>query len=673
MTFYNILFLLYFLTPFMLIYYLAPSRFKNTVLLAAGLIYGFLLGPVYFLVPLGSVLINYILGRFLGKHRSIPLLILGTAVNAAVPIIFRLSVNAEILQKVPYLWLLWAGSCMCGLRALTYLIDLYKGTTAIQPNLLRFANFMLYFPTFTAGPLVSYNDFRIQLRKRHHTGTAFLAGTAYFACGILKKVILADRLGALWKLISTSDYNVLTTANALLGLAALILYAVISVSSYWDCAVGLCRITGFDVSRSFHPIKFIKKTGAASAAYIFPIAAAAVSVLSFADRQKTGVFLKALTKGTGFSEISFLYHFFSNMGLLLVSVVIALHIPWFAARLVRGIIGKLKKGERKKDSFARRMTAVVIMAAMLCVSAVNVIFRDQPARVPSDIPLYVNVLEDEAEICDWTFIFDEQLEMLNTDAGYLMKTSGKNGVYYAEDGSLIKRPPDYNERNVDAAIETIDAVSDKERYTTHIALIPPAYEINADKLPPYAHDGRVKKTISRVYTVLDGSAIRLFDAGSLLSENSSKELYYNTSTELTAEGTYIIYEAVAKQLGCRLFGYDAFGFTRGNYAYMGDLWREAGTHFTKTDLYTKPAQADERLDGFAAVLSSEAQSGRALVLITDGTAPDIERLLSKSFDTVYVFRAGADKERLKTTVNEYIGDKFVTDMLVVCSTDYIAG
>lgn len=667
MTFYNIFFILYFLTPFLVVYYLVPNRLKNIVLFMASVIFGIFSGPEYYLIPVGSVAVNYILGRLLGKRHSHLLLVLGTIVNTAAPIVFRISFNDQILQNNPVLWLMFFASCMCSLRALTYFVDLYKGTTAIQPNPFRFANFMLYFPTFTAGPLVDYNDFRIQLRKRHHTGTAFLVGTVYFVCGVLKKVILADRLGVLWKMISTSDYTVLTTANALLGLVGLILYIVLSVSAYWDCAVGLSRIVGFEVSREFHPIKFIRKAGAAAIVYIFPIIAAAVSALSFADWQKNGTYLKALTKGTGFSELSFLYHFASNRILLLVSVLIALHLPWIVVRLIGALIDKLRKGKRKKDSWVSRITAIVLIAAMLCIISANRIFKERPAIVPSETPWYIEIPEYENR----TFMWAEQLDMLNADMGVLMKMSGRNGIYYAENGVLIECPPAYDEGKVDAAIEMIDDISDKERFETHIALIPPAYEINADKLPPYAHDGRVKKTISRVYKLLDGSAIQLFDASGLLSENNAKGLYYNTMPRLTTEGTYIVYKAMTSQLGCKIFGYDTFNFSVGNDKCKGELWHKGRTHFTKTDVYTEPALVEVGMDKSVEVLSFDAQSGRSLVLITDNTAPGIERLFSKSFDTIYVFHAGTDKEYLKTKVKEYIEDKFVTDMLVVCSTDYL--
>ena len=667
MTFYNIGFILYFLTPFIIIYYLVPSGAKNAVLLAASILFGLLAGPMYFLVILGSIAVNYLLGILIGKHRTAPLLAIGAAANTILPIIFRLNMKPEMLGTLSPVIILFFGMCMCSFRALTYLIDLYKGTTAIQRNILKFMNYMLYFPAFTAGPLIRYNDFRLQLRERDHSGTDFIKGTAYFICGILKKTVFADRLAALWHTILNSDLSVLTAANAYLGIAALVLCILISVSAYWDCAVGLCRITGFDVSRSFRPIRYIREIGAAAAAYLFPLAASAWALVSLFDIPTAETLFNATLKGNGFNEVPFLYHFCSNRILLLVSAVIALRIPALLGRLIT----KPFKHERKKDSTAARIASLAVMAGLLVFSTANAVLMDYPEKT-----FYTENRDDAAlRIADksssQSFIFSEQLDMLNADAGFLMKVSGKNGVYYAEGNTLIERPADYNERSVDAAIETIDAVSDKERYTTHIALIPPAYEIHADTLPPYAHDNRVKKTVNRVYELLDGSAIELFDASALLKDNSGKKLYYSTSPELTAEGTYIVYKALTQQLGCKDYGYDTFGFKEGSYGYKGDLWHKAGTHFTAADRYSEPLKAEERIDGNVSVLSSDAKSGRALVLITDGTAPDIDRLFSKSFDTVYVFRADADKERMRETVSKYLSDKFVTDMLVVCGTDFM--
>lgn len=666
MTFYNIGFILYFLTPFIIIYYLVPSGAKNAVLLAASVIFGLLAGPVYFLAILGSVAVNYLLGRLIGKHRTVPLLVLGTAANTILPIIFRLNMKPEMLSAVSPELILFFGMCMCSFRALTYLIDLYKGTTAIQRNILKFMSYMLYFPAFTAGPLICYNDFRLKLRERDHSGTDFLKGTAYFVCGLLKKTIFADRLAALWHTIITSDLKVLTAANAYLGLVALVLCILLSISAYWDCAVGLCRITGFDVSRRFRPMQYIKKIGAAAVVYLFPVAASAAALVSLLNVPVAGTLFNAMVKGNGFNEVPFLYHFCSNRILLLVSAVLALRIPSLLGRLII----KPFKSEKKTDGAAARITALVVMAGLLVLSTANFVLMERPAKTHTG-KWYGVDLRSEEKYYSQNFIFAEQIDMINADAGFLIKASGKNGVYYSEGNTLIERPADYNERSVDAAIEAIDAVSDKERYTTHIALIPPAYEINADTLPPYAHDNRVKKTINRVYALLDGSAIELFDAGDLLEDNSNKKLYYSTSPELTAEGTYLVYEAMTRQLGCRSYSYDRFGFAEGSYSYKGDLWHKAGTHFTKTDLYAEPAKAEERIDGAVTVLSSDAKSGRALALITDGTAPDIDRLFSKSFDKVYVFYADSDKESMKETVNNYLSDKFVTDMLVVCGTDFM--
>lgn len=666
MTFYNIGFILYFLTPFIIIYYLVPSGAKNAVLLAASVLFGLLAGPVYFLAILGAVAVNYLLGRLMGKHRTVPLLVLGTAANTILPIIFRLNMKPEMLSAVSPELILFFGMCMCSFRALTYLIDLYKGTTAIQRNILKFMSYMLYFPSFTAGPLICYNDFRLKPSESEHFGIDFLKGTAYFVCGLLKKTIFADRLSALWHTIITSDLNTLTAANAYLGLAALVLCILISLSAYWDCAVGLCRITGFDVSRHFRPMRYIKKIGAAAVVYLFPVAASVAALMSLFNMPVAGTLFNAMQKGNGFNDVSFLYHFCSNRILLLVSAVLAMRIPALLGRLVMKCI----KREKKKDGAAARITALAVMAGLLVLSTANFVLMERPLK-NDKVKFDSNTLREAEKYFSKSFIFAEQLDMLNADAGFIMRTSGKNGVYYSKGNTLIERPADYSEKSVDESIEAIDAVSDKECYTTHIVLIPPAYEINADKLPPYAHDNRVKKTINRVYTLLDGSAIQLFDAGRLLEDNSHKKLYYSTSPELTAEGTYLVYEAMTKQLGCRVYSYDAFGFKEGSYGYKGDLWHRAGTHFTETDRYAEPAKAEERIDGDVTVLSSDAKSGRALALVTDGITPDIDRLFVKSFDTVYVFHADSDKTRMKETVNKYLSDKFVTDMLVVCGTDFM--
>lgn len=665
MNFVSISFVLYFLAPLLVIYYLVPKKVKNAVLFLASLIFCAVAGPVYFLVPLVSIALNYIMGRIIGRHRKVPLLMLAAVINTVIPLAFGLMLKPEMLFNQSSVLILFFGTCMCSLRALSYLKELYSGTTAIQKNPLKFGLYMLYFPTFAAGPLISYNDFRLKMSQRKHSGHEFLCGTAYFVCGVLKKIILADRLGVLWNTIRVSDYNVLTSANAWFGFIALILYIILSVSSYLDCAVGICRMTGFEVSRVFRPINRIKKSGVFSIVAIVPAAAAVFCIVRLHDANAAAAYIDALMlkKNSGMYNIDFMYRLNSSKILLIVSVITALHIPFLAAKLVSYLLPK----KENKDNVLKNGAAIAIMGIMLAATAVNTLYSIlHEENVPeAESGSYVGRLES---YIDESSLFRKEIDKLNLDAGYLMKISGTNGVYYAKGNTLIECPPEYNELNVDRGIEKLDAVSDDERYTMHLALISPAYEIYADRLPEFTHDGRVKKVRNRVCTLLNGSPIRLFDAADALVTANVDDVYYSTSPALNVYGVYAVYQALAPQLDYEAFDYGDFGFKDTEYSYEGTLMHRAGNHFTRKDIYSEPERGDTETDTDVTVSRSDARSGRALAVIADDSAPNIDALFAKNFDTVYMIDINDDTE----DIIRYMSDKFITDVLAVCSTDYLA-
>lgn len=674
MSFVSISFILYFLVPLLVIYYLVPKKLKDIVLFIASLIFCAAAGPMYFVVPLALIILNYIMGHIVGRHRRLPWLMTAAVINTVIPLALGLSLTPEALhERLPEL-AMFCGSCMCSLRALSYLTDLYKGTTAIQSSPFKFGLYMLYFPAFAAGPVISYNDFRLKLCHRKHRSHEFLCGTMYFVCGILKKVILADRLEVLWNTIRVSDYTVLTAANAWFGLTALVLCIVISVSSYWDCAVGMCRMTGFEVSRVFHPIQRIKKSGAFSILGAVPIAAAIFCIVRLHDMSGARQYINALSFRTssGLHNLDFMYRLNSNRILLIVSIIAALHIPSLIVRLTLCFVPK----KEHKDNTVKSGAALVIIALMLAVSALNTLYAALHAENAEHTEPLLNVnsvmdgsyiREKEKHIADIS-LYKNELDMINSDVGYLMGISGVNGVYYAKGNTLIECPPPYNERNVDAAIEKLDAISDSERYTMELSLIPPSYETYEDRMPEYAHDGRVKKVQNRVCTLLNGSPIKLFDASDALETANVDNVYYSTSPSLNAYGVYALYQALASELDYEAYDYGAFNFKTCEYTYEGELMHRAGNHFTRKDNYTEPEKPESEFDNGVVISHSDAQRGRALAVVADTSAPDIDMLMSKNFDTVYMIDINTSAE----DINMYLSDKFITDVIAVCSTDYIA-
>ena len=95
MLFSSILFLFTFLPVTLILYYLAPGKLKNVVLLAASLVFYAWGEPVYIFLMIFSLLFNYISGLDVARN-------LGNAGKARKSIVFNIVVNMCILGLFKY-------------------------------------------------------------------------------------------------------------------------------------------------------------------------------------------------------------------------------------------------------------------------------------------------------------------------------------------------------------------------------------------------------------------------------------------------------------------------------------------------------------------------------------------------------------------------------------------
>ena len=137
-------------------------------------------------------------------------------------------------------------------NAMSYAIDIYRGTVRPAKNYVHYAAFVAMFPHLIAGPIVRYADIDQQLIRLEPRLTAGLAGSGlyFFAMGMAKKLLFADLLAPY--------VNDLWLHHAGLGLAggwaaslgfALQLY--FDFSAYSDMAVGLAFMLGFRFPQNF--------------------------------------------------------------------------------------------------------------------------------------------------------------------------------------------------------------------------------------------------------------------------------------------------------------------------------------------------------------------------------------------------------------------------------------
>lgn len=263
MLFSSLTFLMVFLPCTLALYYIVPDRFKNMVMLIASLIFYAWGEPVYIILMMLSIALNYVCGINLGekeddlteKKKS---LIFAVVVNLLILGFFKYygflvdSINSILPVNLPYRELpLPIGISFYTFQAISYIVDVYRGNAKVQRNLLNFALYICMFPQLIAGPIVRYVDIEVQLRKREISIYKFGNGAKIFIVGLAKKVILANCIGGIFHEISGLQMGSFSVLTAWVGCISYALQIYFDFSGYSDMAVGLGRMFGFEFRKNF--------------------------------------------------------------------------------------------------------------------------------------------------------------------------------------------------------------------------------------------------------------------------------------------------------------------------------------------------------------------------------------------------------------------------------------
>ncbi len=264
MVFSSLPFLFFFLPAVLLVYFAVPQKAKNAVLLAASLLFYGYGEPIYILLMVGSILLNYTAGRLLGRFDSSrkkrrAVLIAAVAVNLLLLGFFKYaSLFVSTVKLLPVFSFLPdpqialpIGISFYTFQSMSYVIDTYRRNCAPQKNLVTFGTYVALFPQLIAGPIVRYVDVEQQLQNRTHSVEKFSNGTRLFLFGLCKKVLLANALGAVWDSLKAAPGSN-TTLAAWVGILAFTFQIFFDFSGYSDMAVGLGKMFGFEFVRNFN-------------------------------------------------------------------------------------------------------------------------------------------------------------------------------------------------------------------------------------------------------------------------------------------------------------------------------------------------------------------------------------------------------------------------------------
>lgn len=259
MVFSSLTFLFCFLPVVLLLYYICRSIvWKNVILLIASLLFYAWGEPVYVILMILSILFNYYAGREIEATHKKSSLVFAVIVNLLILGYFKYSgflvdtINSifgtSIVNKKLALPI---GISFYTFQAMSYLIDVYRGDSKGQENVLTFAVYITMFPQLIAGPIVRYQDIEDQLNGRTPDADDFKEGIPMFVKGLFKKVVLANVIGSLHTQILAMGMSNISAMTAWLGALAYTLQIFNDFSGYSDMAIGLGRMLGFEFPKNF--------------------------------------------------------------------------------------------------------------------------------------------------------------------------------------------------------------------------------------------------------------------------------------------------------------------------------------------------------------------------------------------------------------------------------------
>lgn len=245
-----------------------PAAARPSWLLLASLFFYFLWLPIYLLLLLADIGINYCLMRGMTHARArgesgrgwlvasivLTLGILATfkyagfLIGVAAPFATILG-GTEL--PVPDL-LLPLGISFYSFQLIALHIDLYRGELDQPPSLARYTLFVCFFPQLIAGPILRGRELLPQLDSGGRpTSARNRRGLWLIASGLLKKVVFGDFLLAPMVDVVYGNPGAGTGPQHLLATYAFAFQIYFDFSGYTDMARGIGLLLGFELPRNF--------------------------------------------------------------------------------------------------------------------------------------------------------------------------------------------------------------------------------------------------------------------------------------------------------------------------------------------------------------------------------------------------------------------------------------
>lgn len=263
MVFSSLTFICVFLPIVLLLYYAFPSlMIRNTLLIIASLFFYAYGEPVYIVLMLFSIFINYGFGRMLESDRKLVrrgIVVIAVIVNLGVLFIFKYAdMFLETINRIGNKnfnmtnLALPVGISFFTFQALSYVIDVYRNEAKAERNIFNVMLYISFFPQLIAGPIVKYHDISEQIRNRKVDIQEVAEGLRRFIVGLSKKVLVSNTMAVTADTLFSVPLEEINILSAWIAALSYIFQIYFDFSGYSDMAIGLGHMFGFKFLENFN-------------------------------------------------------------------------------------------------------------------------------------------------------------------------------------------------------------------------------------------------------------------------------------------------------------------------------------------------------------------------------------------------------------------------------------
>jgi alginate O-acetyltransferase complex protein AlgI len=266
MVFTSLEFLTLFLPLVLLMYVLARPQWRNGVLLLGSWMFFGWLSPMFMLLHTVLTVITWVGGLLIDRapleSKTRVRWLAGLIVLNLLVLCWYKYANilaatlGELLLSLGALPLEWqkvalpAGLSFIVLQAISYLVDVHRGTVKVERRFIDYATYLLMFGQSIAGPIIRYSWVSEELSQRGLSRRNFSLGARRFMIGMSMKVLVADSLSPLVDVAFALEQP--SFVDAWIGCLAYSLQLFFDFAGYSAMAIGIGLMIGFHFPENFN-------------------------------------------------------------------------------------------------------------------------------------------------------------------------------------------------------------------------------------------------------------------------------------------------------------------------------------------------------------------------------------------------------------------------------------